>query len=86
MDIVNPKYPDTEGRRKLRSWLNKTMRIEMTDGRILIGLFVCSDSQQNVILADCHEYLDHQEKDEPRSLGLAMIPGHHIVSVKRPID
>lgn len=27
----------TDGRKKLESWLNKTLKIEMTDGRTLIG-------------------------------------------------
>ena len=26
------------GRRKLEKWLNKSMRIQMTDGRTLIGI------------------------------------------------
>ncbi|KAJ8977763.1 hypothetical protein NQ317_001673 [Molorchus minor] len=71
---------------KLRSWLNKSFRIEMTDGRILIGIFVCTDRDANVILASCSEYLPSDGKvksvnEEPRMLGLVMIPGKHIVSV-----
>lgn len=44
-------------RLKLESWLNKNMRIEMTDGRVLIGIFLCTDRDRNVILGSCAEYL-----------------------------
>ncbi|KAK6177693.1 hypothetical protein SNE40_015744 [Patella caerulea] len=72
------------GRRKLQKWLNKSMKICMTDGRTLIGIFLCTDRDRNVILGSCEEYLkspDSGEKEEPRILGLAMIPGHHIISI-----
>lgn len=60
------------------------MKIEMTDGRTLIGVFLCTDRDKNVILGSCEEYLkppDSGDKEDPRILGLAMIPGHHIVSI-----
>lgn len=38
------------GKSKLRKWLNMNFRIEMTDGRILIGVFLCTDRDANVIL------------------------------------
>lgn len=71
-------------RLKLESWLNKSMRIEMTDGRVLIGIFLCTDRDRNVILGSCAEYLQIENEEtveEPRVLGLAMVPGHHIVSI-----
>ena len=34
----------------LRSMLNKLMRIRLSDGRILIGVFLCTDRDSNVIL------------------------------------
>lgn len=71
-------------RRKLEKWLNKSMKIKMSDGRTLIGIFVCTDRDRNVILGSCEEYLnspDSDEHEEPRILGLAMVPGHHIVSL-----
>lgn len=40
---------------KLSNWINKYMKIEMTDGRILIGTFVCTDKDANVILSACSE-------------------------------
>lgn len=51
----------------------------MTDTRILIGAFLCTDSSANVILGMCSEFKDGEEE---RFLGLVMIPGRHIVSME----
>jgi len=70
-------------------WLNKSMRIKMSDGRVLVGIFVCTDKDCNVILGSAQEYLQPPEsgnKEEPRVLGLAMVPGHHIVSIETDVD
>lgn len=69
----------------LQKWLGNNMRIRMSDGRTLIGEFLCTDQQRNIILGSAQEYLQYSEKDcveEPRMLGLAMIPGRHIESLQ----
>jgi len=76
----------TPGRKMLRSYLNKNMQIKLTDGRILIGIFLCTDKDANVILGTCDEYLNQESLEnsqlgERRLLGLAMVPGRHIVSI-----
>jgi len=104
----------SDGKLRLRRLLNRNMKITMTDGRTLIGMFLCTDRSCNVILGSCQEYLNydlveaqqkHQQQqqsesppptdgseesasmptpppvEEPRVLGLAMVPGHHIVSI-----
>uniref|UniRef100_H3AGL0 N-alpha-acetyltransferase 38, NatC auxiliary subunit n=1 Tax=Latimeria chalumnae TaxID=7897 RepID=H3AGL0_LATCH len=76
-------------RDKLENLLNKSLRIRMTDGRTLIGLFLCTDRDCNVILGSAQEYLkstDSFSSGEPRVLGLAMIPGHHIVSIEVELE
>ncbi|KAG8431014.1 hypothetical protein GDO86_019558 [Hymenochirus boettgeri] len=76
-------------RPKLESLLNRNMRIEMTDGRSLIGCFLCTDKDCNVILGSAQEFLrpsDTFPAREPRVLGLAMVPGHHIVSIQVELD
>ncbi|XP_069776236.1 N-alpha-acetyltransferase 38, NatC auxiliary subunit isoform X1 [Narcine bancroftii] len=73
----------------LESLLNRSMRIRMTDGRTLVGLFLCTDRDCNVILGSAQEYLKPTGSPvpaEPRVLGLAMIPGHHIVSIEAEAD
>ncbi|KAK6325801.1 hypothetical protein J4Q44_G00051430 [Coregonus suidteri] len=61
----------------------------MTDGRTLVGLFLCTDRDCNVILGSAQEFLkssDSFSQGEPRVLGLAMIPGHHVVSIEVESD
>lgn len=58
----------------------------MTDGRVLIGAFVCTDKDRNVILGGTTEYIKAREdgreaEEDGRNLGLAMIPGHCIVKI-----
>ncbi|XP_066518150.1 N-alpha-acetyltransferase 38, NatC auxiliary subunit [Hoplias malabaricus] len=75
----------SSARQKLENLLNKSMRIRMTDGRTLVGLFLCTDRDCNVILGSAQEFLkstDSFSQGEPRVLGLAMIPGHHVVSIE----
>ncbi|XP_077286550.1 LSMD1 domain-containing protein Sbat [Arctopsyche grandis] len=73
----------SEGRQKLKGWIDKHFRIVMTDGRTLIGYFLCTDRDANIILGTCEEYLKSEmEGEEPRFLGLVMVPGRHIVSIE----
>ena len=37
--------------------LNKTFRIRIADGRTLIGVFLCTDKDQNIILGQCQEFV-----------------------------
>ena len=82
----------SRGRLLLESWLNKPMKVEMTDGRILVGVFLCTDKDRNVILGATNEYVKSPGNDRPdtskegRNLGLAMIPGHCIVSISIDAD
>lgn len=71
----------TPGRKRLQSWLNRSFRVVMSDGRIIIGTFLCTDKDANVILAMCSEYMK-DGAGESRNLGLIMIPGRHIVSIE----
>ena len=68
----------TPGRAKLQLWLYRSMRIVMTDGRILIGIFLCTDSDANVILGVCSEYT--KSGGDERMLGLVMVPGTYNIS------
>ncbi|OXB51439.1 UNVERIFIED_CONTAM: hypothetical protein H355_004508 [Colinus virginianus] len=63
----------------------------MSDGRTLVGAFLCTDRDANIILGSAQEFLkaagllsspDAFPGSEPRVLGLAMVPGHHIVSIE----
>lgn len=43
-------------RAKLRSWLGQVFKIVITDGRVIVGRFVCTDRDGNVILENSWEY------------------------------
>nr|CAB3264178.1 N-alpha-acetyltransferase 38-A, NatC auxiliary subunit-like [Phallusia mammillata] len=75
-------------RQTLSKWLSRSMRIKMSDGRTLVGQFLCTDQARNVILGSAQEYLNYSEnsQDEPRMLGLAMVPGKYIVSMQVDMD
>uniref|UniRef100_A0A914ZIX3 Sm domain-containing protein n=1 Tax=Parascaris univalens TaxID=6257 RepID=A0A914ZIX3_PARUN len=60
-------------------WLGKELRLELTDGRIIEGKFVCTDNVPNVILSGCKE--NWKGQNEVRIVGLAMVTGKHIKSV-----
>lgn len=60
-------------RARLQLWLYRAMRIVITDGRILIGVFLCTDSKANIILGVCTEYT--QNEGGERMIGLVMVPG-----------
>lgn len=47
---------DTDNIARLRGYLNHKARIAITDGRVFIGTFVCTDKQKNIILAHTTEY------------------------------
>lgn len=60
-------------RARLQLWLYRAMRIVITDGRILIGVFLCTDSKANIILGVCTEYTRNEGGE--RMIGLVMVPG-----------
>lgn len=60
-------------RARLQLWLYRAMRIVITDGRILIGVFLCTDSKANIILGVCTEYTRNDGGE--RMIGLVMVPG-----------
>ncbi|KAG0379734.1 hypothetical protein BGX24_011925 [Mortierella sp. AD032] len=41
---------------QLRSLLNRTTRIKITDGRMFVGQFMCIDHSKNIILSAAYEY------------------------------
>ncbi|KAL1936230.1 hypothetical protein VTP01DRAFT_364 [Rhizomucor pusillus] len=69
---------DTDKIRQLRSYLNFKARITISDGRVFIGTFVCTDKEKNIILAHTEEF----RGDEKRLVGLVMIPGKHLVKAE----
>jgi small nuclear ribonucleoprotein (snRNP)-like protein len=49
---------DTPSKLVLRQYLNRNMKVKITDGRVLVGIFLCTDKQSNIILGSCQEFVD----------------------------
>ena len=45
----------------LTSYLNKRLRVEISDGRIIEGNFMCTDRERNIVLSNCDEYYGWEE-------------------------
>ncbi|OQR75502.1 LSM domain-containing protein 1-like [Tropilaelaps mercedesae] len=84
MSSEESKPPSTAARAVLSRWINKSLKITMSDGRILVGVFLCVDRDCNVIVGNCSEYLNEADLElwaDARILGLALVPGRHIVRI-----
>lgn len=66
----------------IHSWLGRTLRVTINDGRVFIGTFKCLDCFHNIILDNCIEFQKvAQDREENKFIGLAMLPGKSIASV-----
>jgi small nuclear ribonucleoprotein (snRNP)-like protein len=46
----------TENVEKLRQMLGRTFKVQVSDGRTIIGNFCCIDNEKNLVLRGCTEY------------------------------
>lgn len=53
-----------EARDRLLGYLNKRMRVFLSDGRVIIGNFLCTDRDSNLVLGSCEEYLSQDDLGE----------------------
>jgi len=44
-------------REKLNTYLGSQIKVAVSDGRVLIGEFMCTDKDRNLILGNCEEYI-----------------------------
>ena len=49
--------PISPSKALLQSWLNKIIKVKISDGRRLIGSFLCTDQEMNIILGSCQEFV-----------------------------
>ncbi|KAL9083111.1 MAG: hypothetical protein Q9159_005985 [Coniocarpon cinnabarinum] len=72
----------------LESLLGQQLRIHISDGRIFVGQFKCTDKEANVILSNAMEFRSVKQKDSDneemrsRLVGLIVVPGPHIRKVE----
>lgn len=72
-----------EAKDKFKSWLGQIMRVKLSDGRNVMGQFMCTDKDCNIILGMASEFVEEGEAADrkPRNIGLVMVPGNHIVTI-----
>ena len=58
---LSSKHSANSAREKLRSYLGSQMKVVISDGRVLIGEFMCTDKDKNLILGNCDEYIPMSE-------------------------
>ena len=50
-----------KAREVLKSYLSQRLRVEVSDGRIVEGIFMCTDRDRNIVLSNCEEFYGRQE-------------------------
>merc|ERR1712224_1044597 len=73
-------------RTKLTSYINYRMRLDLRDGRQLVGRFMAFDRHLNIVLGDCEEFREFVNKrarqhEISRVLGLTIVRGEVLVSL-----
>ena len=58
----------TEAEAYLSTFLNKTLHLRISDGRIFVGQMKCTDNERNIILAYTQEYRQPSRTDAKRAL------------------
>ena len=56
-------------REELEGYLNKRMRVSLSDGRVIDGMFLCTDKDCNMVLGNCEEFLSQEEVGRSGVLG-----------------
>uniref|UniRef100_A0A0N5AN38 Sm domain-containing protein n=1 Tax=Syphacia muris TaxID=451379 RepID=A0A0N5AN38_9BILA len=64
---------------RLKDWLGRDLEVELTDSRIIVGKFMCTDNAPNVILSRCKE--SWKGESDYRDIGLVIVAGEHIRSI-----
>lgn len=86
--VSRPKTTETTTttvpQRTMADYLQRSLTVTLTDGRILVGRFVAFDTHMNIVLAQAREYpkgaAAHGDQNR-RNVGLVMIRGEHVVNV-----
>lgn len=62
--LPSSEHSASSARQKLSSYLGNQMKVVISDGRVLIGEFMCTDKERNLILGNCDEYIPMSEYDQ----------------------
>ena len=67
---------------QVKDMMGRQLRVHMSDGRVVTGLFDCIDKQKNVVLDRAREWKSVGEPESERSIGYILVPGKHIVKAE----
>lgn len=81
-----PEIKATPSLDRARELLGKKLRLTLSDGRILQGLFACLDKSGTIVLNHAVEITSDSKPKliNPRAGGVVIIPGQHIVKAESP--
>ncbi len=73
-----------------RGLLHSTLRVTLSDGRVVTGQYQCLDEHLNFILQGATERrmvnersgAETVERQQTRTLGLVIVPGKHVLKVE----
>mmetsp|Transcript_7354 Transcript_7354/g.8491 ORF Transcript_7354/g.8491 Transcript_7354/m.8491 type:complete len:150 (-) Transcript_7354:64-513(-) len=70
---------------RMRMLVNRKMKVELSDGRIMVGVLHCLDKQGNILIHETIEYRPPQGNGEwwtgeRCQLGIVLVPQNHCVS------
>ncbi|KAI0506955.1 hypothetical protein F5B22DRAFT_622075 [Xylaria bambusicola] len=68
---MSEAFSKTGAEAYLRSLLNKTLRIQVTDGRMFTGTFKCTDTDRNVVISNTFEYRHPSQREIARAASTA---------------
>lgn len=57
----------------LRGYLNRRLRILLSDGRVVDGNFLCTDRDCNIVIGDCEEFLCRADVGEDRAVCVPLV-------------
>jgi len=66
--MSDPSTAYSEAEAYLSTFLNQTLHLHISDGRIFVGQMKCTDNERNIILACTQEYRQPSETDAKRAL------------------
>jgi len=67
---------------KVRGFLHRVLRVQLSDGRLVEGTLECYDNLGNMILSNTTDVSNKSKSRRTHRLGLVLVPGHVQVSVK----
>eukprot|EP00030_Apusomonadida_sp_AF-17_P007638 a842295_38.p1 GENE.a842295_38~~a842295_38.p1 ORF type:complete len:122 (+),score=3.61 a842295_38:48-368(+) len=78
-NALRPQFESSPAVLAFQGFLGRSVRIEVSDARVLRGVFRCVDHEGNMVVSQCHEFRKVPDAPvETRFFNLVIVPGVHI--------